>query len=103
MRLKAEEPSLFLPAMVGDREKTARIIVSLLSNAYKFAPGGEVRALVDVSGGRVRYRVSEARGLARFLGGDVELVTGEGNGAEFVVDLPLAGRAAHSGQETTGS
>jgi signal transduction histidine kinase len=51
-----------------------------------------------------------ARGLARFLGGDVRLVTepgaergagaGAGAGAEFVVELPLDSgpRAADSGQ-----
>jgi signal transduction histidine kinase len=137
--LTTNEPSVFLPAMHGDREKTVRIIVSLLSNAYKFAPDGEVRVSVDVAGGRVRYRVADdgpgipesaqqfvfdefrqldgsitrkaggaglglplARGLARFLGGDVELVAEVARGAEFVVELPLdrARGRGHTARET---
>ena len=39
--------------------RTTRILVSLLSNAFKFTAGGSVRAGVEVAGGRVRYRVQD--------------------------------------------
>ena len=126
VQLAIEEPGTFLPAMRSDREKTRRILVSLLSNAFKFTQTGTVRASVAVTNGRVIYRVIDtgpgipshaqslvfdefrqldgsvtrrvggaglglplARGLARFLGGDVELVSEAGKGTEVVVELPL--------------
>jgi signal transduction histidine kinase len=126
VELVIEEPSTFVPSMRGDREKTSRILISLLANAYKFAPIGRVTASVAVAHGRVQYRVKDsgvgippgasamvfdefrqgdssvtrrhggaglglalARGLARLLGGDIELVSELGEGATFSVELPL--------------
>jgi signal transduction histidine kinase len=48
-----------LPKMVSDRGKLARLLGTLLSNAYKFTEAGEVRLGADVQGDRVRYRVSD--------------------------------------------
>jgi signal transduction histidine kinase len=112
--------------MRGDREKTARILASLLANALKFTPQGSIVASVEVRGGTVRYRVRDtgigipesaqsfvfdefrqadgsatrrfggtglglalARGLARLLGGNVEMVSVQGAGSTFTVELPL--------------
>lgn len=132
VRLKLSLPETFLPAMLSDRGKIVRILGALLSNAYKFAPGGEVEVALQVRAGRARYRVSDtgigipaeaqqlvfeefrqvdgsatrrfggsglglalARRLARLLGGEIELSSAVGEGATFVVDLPIAlGEAA---------
>ena len=59
VQLIAEEPVLALPLMRSDRRKITRIIASLLSNAFKFTPAGEVRASVNVSNGTVEYRVQD--------------------------------------------
>jgi signal transduction histidine kinase len=124
--LVVEEPSTFVPSMRGDRDKTTRILASLLSNALKFTSAGQVTASVEVIGGRVRYRVHDtgvgiapaaqslifeefrqadgsatrrfggsglglalARGLARLLGGDIDVVSAPAQGSTFTVDLPL--------------
>jgi signal transduction histidine kinase len=42
-----------------DRKKTVKILVSLLTNAFKFTASGEVRASVEVHDGRVTYRVQD--------------------------------------------
>jgi signal transduction histidine kinase len=121
-----DEPQTFIPQMRGDREKTARILTSLLANAIKFTPAGRIVAAVEVSGGTVRYRIRDtgigipaaaqafvfdefrqadgsvtrkfggtglglplARGLARLLGGDVEMASVHGEGSTFTVELPL--------------
>lgn len=57
VELTCEEPTTFLPRMRGDREKTVRILVSLLDNAFKFTERGRVAVAVEVSAGRVRYDV----------------------------------------------
>jgi signal transduction histidine kinase len=59
VQLLAEEPVLALPPMRSDRRKIARILVSLLSNAFKFTAKGEVRASVHVANGRVVYSVQD--------------------------------------------
>jgi signal transduction histidine kinase len=121
-----EEPQTLIPSMRGDREKTGRILSSLIANAFKFTREGKIVASVEVAGGRVRYRVRDtgtgipeaaqpfvfeefrqadgsatrefggaglglplARGLARFLEGDIEMISVHGEGSTFTVELPL--------------
>jgi signal transduction histidine kinase len=48
-----------LPRMRGDLRKTARLIGTLLRNAYKFTEKGEVRVSVRAQGDRVLYRISD--------------------------------------------
>ncbi|MEO5817480.1 MAG: GAF domain-containing sensor histidine kinase [Gemmatimonadaceae bacterium] len=43
--------------MVSDRRKIAKLLVALLSNAYKFTSSGEVRVSVSTRNDRVVYRV----------------------------------------------
>ncbi len=45
--------------MVSDRRKITKMLVALLSNAYKFTPRGEVRLSVEVRNDRVIYRVQD--------------------------------------------
>src|ERR1019366_2007597 len=59
VQLIAEEPVLALPAAHSDRRKITRILVSLLSNAFKFTAKGEVRASVNVANGRGVYSVQD--------------------------------------------
>jgi signal transduction histidine kinase len=47
------------PRMRSDRGKIVKVLASLLSNAYKFTPRGEVRARVVVDGDRVAYSVED--------------------------------------------
>ncbi|MDQ3997403.1 MAG: GAF domain-containing sensor histidine kinase [Gemmatimonadota bacterium] len=47
------------PLMRSDRAKVVKVLASLLSNAYKFTPRGEVRALVSADGDRVAYSVED--------------------------------------------
>jgi signal transduction histidine kinase len=126
VQLLAEEPVLALPPVRSDRRKITRILVSLLSNAFKFTAKGEVRASVNVVNGRVVYSVQDtgigiepaaqllvfdefrqvdgtatrryggsglglalSRGVARLLGGDIELVSAPGQGSTFALNLPL--------------
>jgi signal transduction histidine kinase len=48
-----------LPHVRSDRRKIVRILVSLLSNAYKFTPAGHVRLSVAVADERVAWRVED--------------------------------------------
>ena len=57
--LRVEEPAIPVPAMRSDRKKISKILVSLLSNAYKFTARGEVVASVEVRNDRVVYRVQD--------------------------------------------
>ncbi len=58
--LRVDEPAIFLPPMRSDRKKVTRVLVALMSNAYKFTASGEVAVAVEVSNGRVRYRVKDS-------------------------------------------
>lgn len=126
VQLVAEEPVLALPPMRSDRRKITRVLVSLLSNAFKFTAKGEVRAAVNVANGRAVYSVQDtgigiepaaqllvfdefrqvdgtatrryggsglglalSRGVARLLGGDIELVSAPGQGSTFSLTIPL--------------
>jgi len=58
--LVVDEPEGTLPSMRSDRKKITRVLVSLLSNAYKFTERGEVRLSVEVRNGRAAYRVQDS-------------------------------------------
>ena len=45
--------------MLSDRRKIAKMLVALLSNAYKFTPSGEVKVSVEVTHDRAVYRVQD--------------------------------------------
>ena len=57
--LVVDTPEGYLPAMRSDRKKIEKILVSLLSNAYKFTERGEVRISLAVRGAQVRYAVRD--------------------------------------------
>ncbi|HET7456274.1 MAG TPA: GAF domain-containing sensor histidine kinase [Gemmatimonadaceae bacterium] len=59
VELRVDLPEHFLPPMRSDRKKITKILISLLSNAYKFTPKGEVRVGVEVRRGRVAYVVQD--------------------------------------------
>ena len=56
--LRVSEPETGT-TMVSDRRKITKMLVALLSNAYKFTRSGEVRLSVDVRNGRAIYRVQD--------------------------------------------
>jgi signal transduction histidine kinase len=56
---RVDEPTSMLPPMRSDRKKIVKILISLLSNAYKFTSVGEVSMSVEVRDGWVRYEVSD--------------------------------------------
>jgi signal transduction histidine kinase len=45
--------------MVSDRRKITKLLVALLSNAYKFTQSGEIRLSVEARHGRAVYRVED--------------------------------------------
>jgi signal transduction histidine kinase len=57
--VRMEEPAIPLPLVRSDRRKVARILTSLLNNAYKFTATGEVVARVDVRADRVIFDVRD--------------------------------------------
>ncbi len=59
VELSVAEPPPFLPRMKSDRKKIARILVSLLGNAYKFTPRGRVEVGVSLVGDRVHFLVGD--------------------------------------------
>jgi signal transduction histidine kinase len=124
--LRVAETADPLPFMRSDRRKLAKILASLLSNAYKFTARGAVTVGLEIQHGRARYCVQDtgigisaaaqqmifeefrqvdgsltrrfggtglglalARHLARSLGGDIDLVSTPGEGATFIVEIPL--------------
>ena len=56
--LRVSEPEA-ATTMISDRRKITKMLVALLSNAYKFTPSGEVRLSVEVINGRAVYRVQD--------------------------------------------
>jgi signal transduction histidine kinase len=56
--LRISEPEQDM-AMVSDRRKIAKMLVALLSNAYKFTRSGEIRVSVEVHNDRAVYRVQD--------------------------------------------
>jgi signal transduction histidine kinase len=56
--LRISEPEHDM-AMVSDRRKIAKMLVALLSNAYKFTRSGEIRVSVEVHNDRAVYRVQD--------------------------------------------
>jgi signal transduction histidine kinase len=48
-----------VPRMRSDRAKVVKVLASLLGNAYKFTPHGEVTARVVADGGRVAYSIED--------------------------------------------
>jgi signal transduction histidine kinase len=57
--LVVDLPSGYLPAMRSDRKKIEKILISLLSNAYKFTERGEVRVTVGLRGTHVAWSVRD--------------------------------------------
>lgn len=56
--IRVSEPEIGA-IMVSDRRKITKMLVALLSNAYKFTAEGEIRLSVQVADGRVSYRVQD--------------------------------------------
>jgi len=56
--LRVSEPEAST-MMVSDQRMIVKLLVALLSNAYKFTASGEVRVSVSMRGDRVAYRVTD--------------------------------------------
>ncbi|MBW8768248.1 MAG: GAF domain-containing sensor histidine kinase [Gemmatimonadetes bacterium] len=56
--LRVREPDQRI-LMVSDRRKISKLLVALLSNAYKFTPSGEIRISVSLAGDHVVYTVED--------------------------------------------
>jgi len=56
--LRVREPDQRI-LMVSDRRKIAKLLVALLSNAYKFTASGEIRIAVSLAGDHVVYTVED--------------------------------------------
>ena len=59
VELRVAEAPPFMPRMKSDRKKIARILASLLGNAYKFTPRGHVDVGVTLVGDRVQFGVAD--------------------------------------------
>jgi signal transduction histidine kinase len=59
VEIRLDEPTTILPRIHSDRKKIFRILVSLLGNAVKFTPRGEIVASVALANDRVVYRVQD--------------------------------------------
>jgi signal transduction histidine kinase len=57
--LKVEQPQHGVVLMRSDRRKILKILASLLSNAYKFTPQGEVVASLAMHGDRIVYQIRD--------------------------------------------
>lgn len=63
--LRVTEPDAAV-MMISDRRKIAKLLIALLSNAYKFTTAGEVRVSVSTRNDRVIYAVTDTGiGIAR--------------------------------------
>jgi len=60
VQLRVEPPPPFPPIVRSDLQKTTRILVSLLHNAYKFTAEGEVVLGFTVGNDRLVYRVQDS-------------------------------------------
>jgi signal transduction histidine kinase len=58
VELRVNEPTT-ATMILSDRRKIAKMLVALLSNAYKFTQHGEIRLSAEVANGRVVYRVQD--------------------------------------------
>ena len=58
VKLVVEETPV-LPMMTSDRKKVARLVGTLVANAFKFTEQGEVRVSVKVRGSRALYTVAD--------------------------------------------
>jgi len=54
------EDSPKLPRMTSDKHKVTRLVSALLSNAFKFTEGGEIRVTITTRGERVIYSVNDS-------------------------------------------
>jgi len=60
LRLVVAAPAA-LPAIAADPDKLRQILTNLIDNAIKYSPdGGRVEVEIGRSGGRVRFRVTDA-------------------------------------------
>jgi len=59
VKLDVDESPDVPPLMASDRKKIAKILVSLLSNAYKFTHQGRIRVAVNAEGARIVYTVED--------------------------------------------
>ncbi|MFN8670424.1 MAG: ATP-binding protein, partial [Gemmatimonadaceae bacterium] len=59
VELRVAEAPPFMPRMKSDRKKIARILASLLGNAYKFTPRGHIDVGVTLVGDRVQFAVAD--------------------------------------------
>ena len=57
--LHVDEPTVMLPRMRSDRGRIAKIIATLLGNAYKFTKTGDVYLSLEVRNGRAAYSVRD--------------------------------------------